>query len=692
MAVFNDIELEIVRRGPAHNQLLSPLTSYIALCGRSRPVTFSIDLEQHELMDRISRLRYFETDGDSAQYITEPQRQAAVISMGAEIGKIFAKLRNLLHEQGRALGQSIALNSSNNTTDQVAHLRLVSSASEFANIPFEMAISPVATPAEGKKMLLDLNLPLVLTREIRRTRPIPISWDRKIDTKILIISAEPGRMTVPLKEHVRAIRKSLDPWIGYHPPAIDNQAETRIDKAQERIRILKNASIEKIYEICSKERFTHIHILAHGGEYQEAYEKRFGLILCDDKNPIKENRISGEELAQALQAKHKDGEWRSSPVMVTLATCDSGAQGTLLTPGGSLAYELHVAGIPWVIASQFPLSKKGSNVMTSELYPRIFRGDDPREVLFELRRILHTHLSNTHDWASLMVYASIPNNFDSQIARYFENQTKAAIETSLEHADNCMNVFIKPKSAHQDETAKIMASLKDSLSNVENYLRLWNSRLPLENDMPSRVRRAEYYGICGSSYKRIALLHKIQNNTDVKLNVDEIDGIEDNYKIYMGRALANYDRAFNEWATDESKFHWVATQYLFLKAVEDWDDNDQDIEVTEPKIARYLMAKELALYDLDNAQSGTLKAWACGTLAELALLSACYHTGRKPSYKSIRKEIKKYCQQLVENCSDDTFPIESTCRNFARYRDFWGSALNGNVGSMAKQAITILES
>ena len=39
------VQLELIRPGPTHGQLLSPLTSYLALCGEDSPVTLQIGFE-----------------------------------------------------------------------------------------------------------------------------------------------------------------------------------------------------------------------------------------------------------------------------------------------------------------------------------------------------------------------------------------------------------------------------------------------------------------------------------------------------------------------------------------------------------------------------------------------------------------------------------------------------------------------
>ncbi len=47
MKRIHEVTLELVRPGPPHNQLLSPLTPYMALCGDGSPITFHIDWCAH---------------------------------------------------------------------------------------------------------------------------------------------------------------------------------------------------------------------------------------------------------------------------------------------------------------------------------------------------------------------------------------------------------------------------------------------------------------------------------------------------------------------------------------------------------------------------------------------------------------------------------------------------------------------
>ena len=58
------IHLEILRQGPPHNQLLSPLTEYLALCENHPAVPVRLPFEHAVLLRRMKALRY----EDKAEY------------------------------------------------------------------------------------------------------------------------------------------------------------------------------------------------------------------------------------------------------------------------------------------------------------------------------------------------------------------------------------------------------------------------------------------------------------------------------------------------------------------------------------------------------------------------------------------------------------------------------------------------
>jgi len=107
--------------------------------------------------------------------------------------------------------------------------------------------------------------------------------------------------------------------------------------------------------------------------------------------------VSGERFASAITSMAEDGIHR--PSVVTFASCDSGNVGSVILPGADLAHALHQAGIPLVVAAQFPLSKEGSSRLAWTLYDGLLWGAHPLVPLQQLRAELHACYTTTfHDW------------------------------------------------------------------------------------------------------------------------------------------------------------------------------------------------------------------------------------------------------------------------------------------------------
>ena len=484
------------------------------------------------------------------------------------------------------------------------------------------------------------SLPIVITREIRRSRSVSVNWDRPVEPRILFIAAEPAGMNVPKQAHVHALRQALELWIRW--PRKDGKHLDRVELVKERLRLLINPSITDIYEKCATGEFTHVHILAHGAAYEEAGEQRFGLALCQQLDKNQPDIVSGKRLAKALQAEFKDRPGRSQPLVVTLATCDSGNPGSLLVPGGSIAHDLHSEGIPWVFASQFPLTKRGSVRMADILYSRLLGGDDPRQVLHEVRRQLYMTADRDHDWASIIAYVTMPSDagqLPDQVTNFFERQMKRAIAVGFDRADN------------SDEQ-----SMEDALKVVTGLLKRWKHRLPKKksgkdkDEDKDKARRAECFGLHGSAYKRMALIyHK---------SPDKTKKASEAFK----NSLAYYKDAMSEILRDDSKFYWVATQYLCLSAVTEHGKPDEDT---------YQFTRKVVEQDLEKEERET-QAWAHGTMAELKLLSLFHQRSKKElTSKQVENEVRKHCKKLIDLVGAESFHAKSTARQFQRYSDCW---------------------
>lgn len=667
------VRLEIVRPGPPHNQLLSPLTPYLALCGEGSAITFHIDFEHHQLLTRLERLRYVtKSDGRYAE-VPGRMREAEVTELGTEVAAILKDIQTLSTELARA-----QCDDRRDTTEALVHLRLMFSGSELSLIPFEMATAPLGYPGEGLEFCLQATLPIVLTRGIRRDRPLPGSWNRSSGQmpKILIAWAEPGGMNVPAKEHVTAIRRAFEPWIrrsSWKERVNDREtrARDRLIHVRKRIRLLPNASVESIKQLCATDKFTHVHILAHGDTYEYAGETRFGVALCGD-GPGGRDVVNGKRLAKALQAEYASGSGRSAPLMVTLATCDSGNQMNVAVPGGSIAHELHSEGIPWVFASQFPLTVAGSVRMVEALYPRLLRGDDPRQVLFELRRELYMSTRSDHDWASIVAYASTPERFASEVAEFSSRQIKEAIKVILDYADS---FALADKS--QNPSSELKLEVEAVTAEVEELLRRWRCRLPKEGAAAAdRALRADAIGMRGSTYKRLALMwSQIAPDKDSKEAKEA--------KRFYRESLKSYRDTMTEAGLANQRFYWSATQYLSLAAVDATGADDDAFE----------LAKRLANRDIASSDDA-VKAWAHATLAELAILEP-YHSGKSvapgsPEAQELLGKVKAHCAAIITVKGPHSFYVASTLRQFRRYAQQWNPPPGFDWKPTASEAVKAL--
>jgi hypothetical protein len=194
--------------------------------------------------------------------------------------------------------------------------------------------------------------------------------------------------------------------------------------------VLPDATLSAIADACSRQQFTHVHLLAHGAPLPTPLgQTQYGLALMSPGSSREAfDVVSGRRLEEALCPR--TGE-RRPPTVVSLATCESGRVGTAILPGGSLAHDLNLAGVPLVVGSQFPLTFVGSAVLVDRLYAGLMRGEDPRTLLHDLRRDLQLKCPHTHDWASLVAYATLPPGLDSTLRRVGRKRTGMALDVAL---------------------------------------------------------------------------------------------------------------------------------------------------------------------------------------------------------------------------------------------------------------------
>src|SRR6476660_1999572 len=115
------VSVEFLRPGPAHNQLLSPYTQYLAVCNDAGAAVVMVPYEHRVFERRLKELRY-ET-GDQSD------RLDMLHEIGTDLGRMLEAVPGLTGELAPDRDES----------DALVHLRLTLSAAELALLPFELA-------------------------------------------------------------------------------------------------------------------------------------------------------------------------------------------------------------------------------------------------------------------------------------------------------------------------------------------------------------------------------------------------------------------------------------------------------------------------------------------------------------------------------------------------------------------------
>ena len=682
------ITLELLRHGPAHNQLLSPLTPYLALCENRPAVTVHVPFEHNQLLHRLRALSYQSAD-EQARIFQLQDTARAVGDILAQVPGLIAELSNT-HEEGG-----------------VTQLRLILSASELALLPFEMALSPGDFPGAGQHLLLQPNAPLCLTRESRRSGAEPSDTYRP--PRILFIAAapaggldEPGVGSIPIESHLLALRRAIAPWVKYFP---EDDREQRKEAVARHLVVLPNASIETIERECSRHDFTHIHLLAHGVERAEGFDRRFYVALHDPHDPSRVNYVSGRRLATALRVARVNGKGFSRPSVVTLASCDSGNVGSVAGAGSSIAHALHEAGIPVVVGSQFPLSFAGSVRLVELLYEGLLWGEDPRLLLHDLRLRLFSQFTETHDWAGLTAYISLPPGYDEQRNDIQLKQAKSSNDAARTFSDMATSHVLSETAAaaagkasggarRKKEEAKRAQALEESqrAQALEVALgkilavreRLESLRMKKFHECKPKAR-AELLGLIASTEKQEAELLFVTGGGHLDADAERAGRLQDSNAL-LAKARDHYWEAFEQ---DRANI-WTVTQYLSLAMILERlkeRDKEADKDTTEGTERDIDLLWSLSYL---HARFDPSDIWSYGTLTELYLLSALMkrppegHTREKARQEAIRN-----AEELVRRSGGDLFKIYSTGRQILRYVK-WYSHI-AELGPLVETARQILK-
>jgi hypothetical protein len=663
------ITLELLRHGPPHNQLLSPLTSYLALCENHPAVSWQVPVEHNQMLHRLRALAYEMGDEPREFQITDTARL---------LGDLLGAIPGLTADLNR---QGAAGAAKDDGCEDVTHLQLILSASELALLPFELATAPAGFPGAGQPLSLQAQQPVCITRGTRRLPDEVRLWPRR-PCVLFAYASPPGYQPVPAQAHLLALRRALEPWLVLPE---DASAEERRAAVAKRLHVLPEASVPTLEKACASGRYTHVHILAHGAEIRDEYDLRHGLALHSDGAASGAEVVSGERLASVLRAP-KAGEpgCFTRPSVVTLASCNAGNQGTVMGVGASIGHALHEAGVPLVVASQFPLSFGGSVLMVQELYVGLLWGEDPRKLLVGLRRRLHARYRDRHDWASLTAYASLPADFERQLADAAVRRSMDSIDVALGVADQVLlgftdrerSRFATRKQGTKEQVEQALRRVRDARGHLESAMRTYPEK------------RSIILPLLASTDKREAQL-RFQLHGDARTGGFSAETAEGAPVVEgLERARQLYWDAYLAARADP----WTLVQYLSLTLVlqemgrlpKPLNRADQDM------LSLWRTAEVQSLYDAENG-SESARAWAWANLAELYLLAPLVLglQGQTPGVDFGARALDA-AHRIVALTRPSSFHVFSTRRQMLRYVD-WLNYLAPSLGGINSAAEALID-
>ena len=422
------VTVQFSRDGPREGLDLDKQMAYRARIDGGPPSPFSSPWSQDELEDHIEILRNKGDQRPTAELLKE---------LGTQLGKAIYAID----------GMEAALERDD---DEFVTVYWQLDYPELARIPWELATRN--TPPYPHLLEEDISF----VRRVPATHhDVPAQWPtgKKESLRLGFFYGERADNDVPHEQHYEQLTRIC--------------ADSGIDLIGEKI-----PDVETLTELCRSEGpFHFVHLLAHGGR---AANGGWGLAL--EKEVAKP-----EQIAKTLRISG------SPPALVTVSACDSANEKD--QSFGSVAYQLHMHGVPFVVASQFRLRKSVSNISAATVYEDLLQGGDVRKVLKRLRRQLAS--DDNEAWANEVVYTRYRYESLDELAVIARQQGV------LRRANRIRELAGK---GAPEERATYIEKLDEETQRLETLL----NALKAQNAEPAAL--AETYGLIGSLQRRKAFL------------------------------------------------------------------------------------------------------------------------------------------------------------------------------------------
>ncbi|GGW37133.1 CHAT domain-containing protein [Arenibacter certesii] len=513
--------------------------------------------------------------------------------------------------------------------NDISHLEIYLNPSELALIPFELLLND-----SGQPLFVNKNgEQLVLTRNFRRNTIKYVPTPSK--PRVLFVHSKPDHKNflglpfpdIPFKDHEQSLKYALRHW-----------------NPEKQITVLDNPTFEEfstfLYQADkNNEPFTHIHILAHGSlllDHKRPSNFEYG-IAFHSKEPLDSpyKPTTAKEIKILFELLH------TLPYFVNYMICDGANFTNGTKPDRNPVQATFKAGVPIVIGSQFPLSVKGSNKITKELYKRLFRAEDIRTILGNIRTQLYAgEQEYHHDWISLVSYINLPHNYEFQLLM-LKMEYQLVILNSIRNSTLQTNTEAIPS---KDDFIRAKVQIEESINDLSAQVK------EIEYQKSKEEAFLENSGLLASAFKRLA---EIEYRESLVLDGDTTT----KQKQYLNEAKKWYKKA----ADRNLSHHWSIVQYISLATLLDGGP-------TKAKGDYWCTARLAALTEIDaNDALDKKNIWAYGSLLELYLLKTDGYDN------DLKTQIIHLTEQLVSNAKIRNNPeaIVATKYQLLRYKDWW---------------------
>lgn len=290
---------------------------------------------------------------------------------------------------------------------------------------YDRSYSSLQDPESGLRIKLHLNLE---DPEVSKLAQVPWEYVYEKDTmeyltlsrqtpivRYIEVQRRPG--VHPLEGELRILVVMSSPK-GVHPLDLNRERDliqkTWAGESDVDVDFLENPTRESLLAKLVAREYHVLHYMGHGAH--DPVTGAGALVLEDD---------DGEAVMLDAQTL---GTWLRDAPSIRLAflnACDTGRAGTD-EPFAGVANRLVMAGLPAVVAMQFPISDQAAIDFARAFYPRIVAGFGVDEATAQGRKAILSGKTGSMEWGTPVLYMRAP---DGQLFDTPEDKTQSKPET-----------------------------------------------------------------------------------------------------------------------------------------------------------------------------------------------------------------------------------------------------------------------